>query len=181
VKLNATKLKMAAQAAGAGEEQLAQVIARPGLNARKAPAAISNWMAGNDHPRAKAEDIRKLAAALSVAPKELVTFQSRSCFMRSSSRKARLVADLIRGKRIDDAMNLLRFSDKRAADMMTKTLKAAISDAEHGEADVSRLVVCESRIDGGPIIKRFQPKDRGRAHPIRKRTSHFVIAVEESA
>ncbi|MCB9837946.1 MAG: 50S ribosomal protein L22 [Phycisphaeraceae bacterium] len=110
-----------------------------------------------------------------------MTFQSRSRFMRSSSRKARLVADLIRGKRVDDAMNLLRFSDKRAADMMTKTLKAAISDAEHGDADIARLVVCESRIDGGPIIKRFQPKDRGRAHPIRKRTSHFVIAVEESA
>jgi len=172
---------MAARAAGADEEQLARAIARPGLGARKAPTAVSNWMAGKDHPRAKAEDIRKLAAACGVSPKDIVWFQSRSRFMRSSSRKARLVADLIRGKRVDDAMNLLRFSDKRAADMMTKTLKAAISDAEHGEADISKLVVCESRIDGGPIIKRFQPKDRGRAHPIRKRTSHFVIAVEESA
>jgi large subunit ribosomal protein L22 len=181
VKLNATKLKMAAQAASAGEERLASAIARPGLTARQAPSAIGNWMAGKDHPRAKAADIRKLAAACGVTPKDIVTFQSRSCFMRSSSRKARLVADLIRGKRVDDAMSLLRFSDKRAADMMTKTLKAAISDAEHGEADISRLVVCESRIDAGPTIKRFQPKDRGRAHPIRKRTSHFVIAVEESA
>ncbi len=181
MKLNSTKLKNAAANAGATVEQLAQAIARPGFKADKAASAIRNWMAGKDHPRAKADDIRKLAAACGVAPKDLVTFQSRSRFMRSSARKARLVADLIRGKRVDDAMNLLQFSDKRASDMMTKTLKAAISDAEHGDADISRLIVCESRIDGGPIIKRFQPKDRGRAHPIRKRTSHFVIAVEESA
>jgi len=181
VKLNATKLKNAADNAGVSTDQLAQAVTRPGLKASKAASAVGNWMAGKDHPRAKAEDIRNLASACGVSPKDIVTFQSHSRFMRSSSRKARLVADLIRGHRVDEAMNLLHFSDKRAADMMTKTLKAAISDAEHGDADISRLVVCESRIDGGPIIKRFQPKDRGRAHPIRKRTSHFVIAVEESA
>ncbi|TVQ60568.1 MAG: 50S ribosomal protein L22 [Phycisphaerales bacterium] len=100
-------------------------------------------------------------------------------FVRGSARKSRLVADMIRGMPVDKALTTLDFCDKRAAVSIRKTLNAAIADAEQAEADVGALVVAESRVDGGPIIKRFQPKDRGRAHPIRKRTSHLVVGVEE--
>ena len=100
-------------------------------------------------------------------------------FARIAPRKARLVADLIRGMRIDVAMNELDFSKKRAAWYLKAVLKSAIANAEEKDADVSTLVVSESRVDEGPTIKRFQPKDRGRAHPIRKRTSHLHIVLEE--
>jgi large subunit ribosomal protein L22 len=181
VRLSAEKLNRHAAAAGATVETLAPAMVRRGLTAREAPSAVRNWMSGKDHPRATPEDVRALAAALACEPKDLVSYRSIARYMRSGHRKAQLVATLIRGKPVDQAMNLLTFCDKRAADMATKALKAAIADAEHGQADVTRLVVSESRIDEGPTIKRFRPKDRGRAHPIMKRTSHFVIAVEESA
>lgn len=100
-------------------------------------------------------------------------------FARIAPRKARLVADLIRGMRVDTAMNELEFSKKRAAWYLKAVLKSAISNAEERDADVANLFICESRVDEGPTIKRFQPKDRGRAHPIRKRTSHLHIVLDE--
>ncbi|MCP4758574.1 MAG: 50S ribosomal protein L22 [Planctomycetes bacterium] len=100
-------------------------------------------------------------------------------FARIAPRKARLVADLIRGLRVDDAMNELEFSKKRAAWYLKAVLKSAIANAEERDVDVTSLVVAESRVDEGPTIKRFQPKDRGRAHPIRKRTSHLHIVLGE--
>ncbi|MDP7070266.1 MAG: 50S ribosomal protein L22 [Phycisphaerales bacterium] len=100
-------------------------------------------------------------------------------FARIAPRKARLVADLIRGLRVDDAMNELEFSKKRAAWYLKAVLKSAIANAEERDVDVTSLVVAESRVDEGPTIKRFQPKDRGRAHPIHKRTSHLHIVLDE--
>jgi large subunit ribosomal protein L22 len=100
-------------------------------------------------------------------------------FARIAPRKARLVADLIRGRSVDDAMVQLEMSKKRAAWYMKAVLKSAIANAEEQEAAVQNLFVSESRVDEGPTIKRFQPKDRGRAHPINKRTSHIHIAVDE--
>ncbi|TVQ81193.1 MAG: 50S ribosomal protein L22 [Phycisphaeraceae bacterium] len=102
-----------------------------------------------------------------------------SRFQRTSPRKARLLADLIRGRRVDEADTLLRFNPKRAAVMVRKALRAAIADAEQNEVPIDRLYVSESRVDEGMIIKRFRPKDRGRAHPIQKKTSHIVVGVEE--
>jgi large subunit ribosomal protein L22 len=87
--------------------------------------------------------------------------------------------DLIRGKGFDEARNLLKFTTKRAAVDVHKALMAAYADAEHAEADTDNLVVVESRVDQGPVIKRFQPKDRGRAHPIMKRMAHITVGVEE--
>lgn len=81
--------------------------------------------------------------------------------------------------RIDDAMTELQLSKKRAAWYLKAVLKTAIANAEEGDADVASLYISESRVDEGPTIKRFQPKDRGRAHPIRKRTSHLHIVVDE--
>lgn len=181
MKINADKLKRMMAGAGATKETLASAIVRPGLDERDAPSAISNWLGGRNHPRVKPQDLRAIAEACSCRPADIARFETKARFVRSSARKARLMADLIRGRRVDDAMTLLEFNHRRASEMVLRALKTAIADAEQSEADVSKLIVAESRIDGGPIIKRFQPKDRGRAFPIRKRTSHIVLGVEEAA
>jgi large subunit ribosomal protein L22 len=105
-------------------------------------------------------------------------FKSTFRYARISSRKVRLVVDLIRDKPIDQALTQLQFSKKRAAVMVRKTLQAAIASADQAEADIRSLVVSEARVDEGPTLKRFQPKDRGRAFQILKRTSHIHISVD---
>ncbi len=166
-------------ASGLTRDQLAQAVERTGLSGPRARRAVNNWLAGSDHPRCKAADIQQMAGALGVQAKDICLFTSMVRHHRGSYRKARLVADLIRGKRVDEAINLLTFTTKRAAVNLKKALDAAIADAELSDADVTALYVVESRVDEGPVIKRFQPKDRGRAHPILKRTSHLTISVEE--
>jgi large subunit ribosomal protein L22 len=179
VKIKASKLKERVTAAGATPEQLAQALAEPGFGVDDATRAIKNWMAGRDYPRCKAKTVGKLAAALSCGSKDLVTFTSQVRHHRGSPRKAGLLAQLIRGKNVDQALNLLTFTPKKAAVNFKKALNAAIADAEQAEADVTALYVSESRVDGGPVIKRFQPKDRGRAHQILKPLAHITISVEE--
>jgi large subunit ribosomal protein L22 len=106
-------------------------------------------------------------------------YQAIHRFARIAPRKARLVADMIRGLEVDKAMTALDFSKKRAAYFYRNVLKSAIANAEENDADVAALYVAESRVDEGPTAKRFQPKDRGRAHPILKRTSHLHVVLEE--
>ncbi len=96
-----------------------------------------------------------------------------------SERKARLIVDLIRGLPCDQAVEMLRYTHKRAAVMVDRVLKSAMASANEQEAAMNKLFVAEARVDAGPIIKRFRPKDRGRAHAIQKRTSHIVVAVDE--
>ena len=108
-----------------------------------------------------------------------MAFQASHRFARIAPRKARLVADMIRGKRVDEALTALDFSKKRGSAFIAVVLKSAIANAEEGNANPADLVVTRTWVDEGPTIKRFQPKDRGRAHPIRKRTSHIHVAVEE--
>ena len=162
-------------------EELASAVARKGLRREQAVSAIRNWMRGNDHPRCKAEDIRALAGELGCQVSDLAMFTSVYKYHRGSPRKARLLADMIRGKSYLEAENMLTFTPKRAAVDVKKALLAAKAAAEEAEADVTALFVTESRVDEGPIMKRFQPKDRGRAHPIMKRMSHITIGVEERA
>ena len=100
-------------------------------------------------------------------------------FARISARKARLIADMIRGRDVQDALNILKFTPNRAAPMLSKVLTSAIANANEAEADVEALYVSEVRVDEGPTMKRFRPKDRGRAHSIMKRTSHIHVAVEQ--
>lgn len=100
-------------------------------------------------------------------------------FARISARKARLVVELIRGRACNDALDLLHFTPKRAAFFVSRVLKSAMANANEKEASMNKLFVSEARVDAGPIIKRFQPKDRGRAHSIHKGTSHIVIGVAE--
>jgi large subunit ribosomal protein L22 len=108
-------------------------------------------------------------------------FQSTHRYARISPRKARLVTELIAGRHVNEALDMLKFTRKRASVFVDKVLRAAMADADELEADVRRLYVREARVDPGPTIKRFHPKDRGRAHPIAKRTSHIVVVVAEGA
>jgi large subunit ribosomal protein L22 len=107
------------------------------------------------------------------------TWKSTHRYARISPRKARLVTGLIAGRPADEALTLLKFTRKRASVLVDKVLRAAMADADEQEADVRQLFVHEARVDEGPTIKRWRPKDRGRAHPINKRTSHIVVAVGE--
>jgi large subunit ribosomal protein L22 len=100
-------------------------------------------------------------------------------FARISPRKARLVIDLIRGLDCDNAMDVLQFNHCRSARLISDVLRSAMTNADEKEADMNRLFVTEARIDGGPYYRRFRPKDRGRAHPIAKRTSHIIVKVAE--
>ena len=111
----------------------------------------------------------------------MANFISTWRFAKIAPRKARLVADLIRGKSVDDAFDLLKFSKKRAAVMIVKVLKAAVASADAKQVNVSDLYVAESFCDAGPIVKRMMPKDRGKSYRILKRTCHITVGVAEGA
>ncbi|MEM6331929.1 MAG: 50S ribosomal protein L22 [Planctomycetota bacterium] len=98
---------------------------------------------------------------------------------RISPTKVRLITNLIKGKPVVEAETLLKFSKQRAAVFVRDALLAAAANADHLDGYAERdLVVTDARVDSGPTIKRFQPKDRGRAHPILKRTSHITVSVD---
>ena len=183
MRINSDRLASAAEAKSVSVDQLAAAL--PKGDRRKqgelALKKVRNWMAGRDHPRCTPADMSAMAEVLGVKAKDLARFTTKYRFARSSARKAGLLTELIRGRRVDEADALLKFSPKRAAAMVRKALTAAIADAEAADAAVDRLYVAESRVDGSTALKRFQPKDRGRAHPILKRTSHIVVGVEEKA
>lgn len=100
---------------------------------------------------------------------------------RMSAQKMRLVADLIRGKNINEALGTLRFTRKKAADVLTKLLKSAVANAEQtGKIDLDTLFVKTITVDGGPTLPpRFRPRAHGRATPILKRTSHVKVVLQE--
>ncbi len=108
-----------------------------------------------------------------------MAFEAKHRFARIAPRKARLVMDLIRGRDVSDALALLQFSKKRASVLIEKVVKSAAANAAEKEASVKNLYIQAAWADPGPTIKRFQPKDRGKAHPIMKRTSHLVVALDE--
>ncbi|MFC3023265.1 50S ribosomal protein L22 [Vibrio zhugei] len=101
-------------------------------------------------------------------------------FARISPQKARLVADLIRGKSVDQALETLTFSNKKAAELVKKVLESAIANAEHNEgADIDDLRVAKIFVDEGPIMKRIMPRAKGRADRILKRSSHITVVVAD--
>ena len=100
---------------------------------------------------------------------------------RISAQKARLVADQIRGKSAEDALNILQFSDKKAAQLIKKILDSAIANAEHNEgADVDELHVSTIFVDEGMTMKRIKPRAKGRADRILKRSCHITVKVADS-
>ena len=100
--------------------------------------------------------------------------------IRMSPRKARLVIDLIRGKQVEPALQILQFSNKKGAKFAHKLLQSAVANArEHARADVDRLWVTDGWVDEGQTLKRFMPAAHGRATPIRKRSSRMTIVLGE--
>jgi large subunit ribosomal protein L22 len=103
-------------------------------------------------------------------------------FADMSARKVRPVADLIRGRAADEALELLRFLPSKSARLIEAVLKSALGNAEdRGARDIEELVVTESRVDGGPIMKRIQPRARGTAYPIKRRYSHIHVTISDEA
>jgi large subunit ribosomal protein L22 len=101
---------------------------------------------------------------------------------RESPRKVRMVADMIRGRTVDDAMSILRLQQRKAAKMLSKVLGSAIANAtENEKADAEKLVVTRVSVDGGPVTKRWMPRSMGRANRINSRTSHVTITVDVPA
>ncbi len=159
---------------------LAAAISSPSLDANKAKAAILNWEKGLMKPTPSSAHIAGLAQALKVDRLELMMWQSTHRYAPMAPRKVRLVADLIRGCYAQEALDILQFTNKRAAGMIKKVLQCAIANADEQEADITRLFVSEARVDEGGIRKgtrRWRPKDRGRAVSFTRLASHIHVTV----
>lgn len=105
---------------------------------------------------------------------------ARARFIRVSPRKTRLVADNIRNQPVEEALNILRYTEKKPAKALYKVLYSALSNAESSSSlDVENLYVKRVCIDEGPTWKRIKPRAMGRATRIRKRTSHITVIVDE--
>ncbi len=99
---------------------------------------------------------------------------------RISARKARLVADLVRGMPVSNALSLLQFTPKKAAGMIRKVVQSALGNATQSSGvDEDKLFISRITVDEGPTAKRWTPRAMGRATRIRKRSSHIVVAVKE--
>ncbi|MEQ8167455.1 MAG: 50S ribosomal protein L22 [Candidatus Eremiobacterota bacterium] len=105
--------------------------------------------------------------------------RTRAKYVRTAPRKMRLIGDMIRGKKVEDATNLLRFTPKRAARLVEKVLKTAVANAENSEMDTENLFVSTVYVDQGPTLKRWRARAMGRAVMIRRKTSHITIVLKE--
>ncbi len=105
--------------------------------------------------------------------------RTRAKYVRTAPRKMRLIGDMIRGKKVEDATNLLRFTPKRAARLVEKVLKTAVANAENSDMDTENLFVSTVYVDQGPTLKRWRARAMGRAVMIRRKTSHITIVLKE--
>jgi len=102
-------------------------------------------------------------------------------YLPTTSRKAKLVVDLVRGKDLGDALNILKFTPRAASGLVEKLLRSALANAKQNSEiqDIDKLYISEIYATQGPTLKRFQPRARGRAFRIKKRTSHVSVVLEE--
>lgn len=101
-------------------------------------------------------------------------------FIRLSPRKARMVVDLIRGKKLEEALAILRYTPNKATEAVTKVVKSAAANAEHNnEMDKDELIISQVYVDQGPTLKRFMPRAMGRADVMRRKTSHITVVVSD--
>jgi large subunit ribosomal protein L22 len=101
-------------------------------------------------------------------------------YVRIGARKARLVADAIRGMKVGEALNKLKFTPKKAAGLFVKALSSAVANASQKPGvDVDKLIVAKAYVDEGPTQKRWRARAMGRAYGIRKRSSHITVVVAE--
>ena len=100
-------------------------------------------------------------------------------FLRLSPQKGRLVADMVRGRNVEQALNQLKFCPKQAADALSKVINSAVASArQNADVDVDRLFVSQVFVDGGPTLRRFISRAMGRATRIRKRTCHMTVVLD---
>jgi len=122
---------------------------------------------------------KQMADAIKEAKKDIAFAKLNNC--PTSPRKMRLVADLVRGEKVERALNILKFNQKEASAKLEKLLLSAIanwqSKNEAASIEDAELVVKEIRVDGGAMLKRLRPAPQGRAHRIRKRSNHVTIVV----
>lgn len=105
---------------------------------------------------------------------------SKTSYLRITQQKVQPVVNLVRGKRVQEAMDLLQFCERRAALPVLKAIKAAVANADQkGGIDVDNLVVMTARADQGPMMKRGRPRSRGMSHPVQKKMSHILIELSE--
>jgi len=103
-------------------------------------------------------------------------------YIRIAPRKVRLVVNLVRGKRTDEALAILRHTPRGASPVILKLLNSAIANAANNlDLDTSDLVISQIFVDEGPTMKRFHPRSQGKAYPILKRSSHITVVVKEKA
>jgi large subunit ribosomal protein L22 len=108
-----------------------------------------------------------------------MAFTASHRFARISPRKVRLMADIVRGKLADEALELLRYQPQRGARMLEKVIRSALANAEDQRAQtINTLVLTDVRVDGGPMIKRMMPRARGMASVIKRRMSHIRVSLE---
>lgn len=184
--LNSTRLKQYREEAGMSLSELAMALLPAGQASDKKrikekKSAITNWERGLLTPRPKREDIESLARVLKTETTNLILWKSCHKYAPMSPRKVRLVTDLIQGLKVDHALDVLQFTEKRAAVFVDKVLRSAIASADEQEADVDRLVISEARVDEGGVrrgTKRWRPKDRGRAVPYIRLASHIHVGIE---
>ena len=122
---------------------------------------------------------KQMADAIKEEKKQIAFAKLNNC--PTSPRKMRLVADLVRGERVEKALSILKFSQKEASSKLEKLLLSAIANwqSKNEEANIeeAELIVQEIRVDGGAMLKRLRPAPQGRAHRIRKRSNHVTIVV----
>ena len=180
--LSGKKLTEVSKKQGVSDGQLAEHLAHGGMSKDNALSAIRNWKKGLYSPNPGKDDIDRLASGLGVESAAISEWRASYRYAPMSASKVRLVTQLIAGRDVQDALDLLTFTHKRAAPAIKKVLQSAVANADEQEADVENLYVSEARVDlAGRRIgtKAWHPKDRGRAHPIRKEASHIYITVSE--
>jgi len=107
-------------------------------------------------------------------------YKAKHRFADMSARKIRPFATLVRGKTADEALQLLRFLPNKSARLLESVIKSALGNAEdRGARDIEDLIVIESRVDGGPMMKRIMPRARGSAYPIKRRYSHIHVTLSD--
>ena len=107
--------------------------------------------------------------------------KARAKFIRTSPRKARMVTELVKGKGVGEALNILAFTKKAPAKIVSKLLKSAVANADQMKnIDVDTLFIKQISVDQGPTMKRYRPRAMGRATMIRRRMSHITVVLEES-
>jgi large subunit ribosomal protein L22 len=110
-----------------------------------------------------------------------VEVKARAKFIRTSPRKARMVTELVKGKGVGEALNILAFTKRAPAKIISKLLKSAIANADQMKnIDVDTLFIKQISVDQGPTMKRYRPRAMGRATMIRRRMSHITVVLEES-